>query len=351
MAVTVSTSPFGRLPDGTAVELYTLRCTNGFEVTVSTYGGILTSVRTPDRDGAMGEVTLARNTLEEFVGKSPYYGAFIGRVCNRISRGGFELDGKFYSLASNSGDLHLHGGNLGFDKRVYDAETESDAHSATVYLTRTSPDGEEGYPGALKVKHGITVHDDMRITFTFEAETDAPTIVNLTNHTYWNLSGEEKILNHEVRLPGKAYAATREKIPTGDLVPVSGTPYDFTAWKRIGKEIAALDGTDMGGYDHSWVVDGWKEDRQELRMAAELRAPDTGRVMEVRTTYPAVHFYSGNNLPGQIGRDGSTLTGREALCFECQFFPDTPHRPEFPPIILRPGERFHHLTEHRFFTY
>ncbi len=349
--MTVTRSDFGRLPDGSVADLYTLSNGTGLSVSVSTWGAIVTSVHTPDRNGQSGEITLARNTLDEYLAGHPYFGALIGRVCNRVSGGGFTLNGRFYTVASNAGELHLHGGVRGFDKHLYRAETEIGEEAVTLHLYRTSPDGEEGYPGNMHVHHAIAVHRDMRLTFSFEAETDGPTVVNLTNHTYWNLSGQRRILDTEVRIPGQGYAETAGKVPTGTIVSVAGTPFDFTSWKAVGTDIATLQETEMGGYDHSFTVEEWQPEEPLLRKAAEVRAPDTGRHMEVYTTYPAVHFYSGNNLPGVTGRSGETLEGREALCFECQFFPDAPNRPEFPSIVLNPGKRYHHLTEHRFRTY
>ncbi len=350
VAVSFQKSRFGRLPDGSAVDLYTLRSGRGVSVSISTYGAIITSVHAPDRWGNAGEVTLARDRLEEYLDGHPYYGALVGRVCNRISGGGFTLNDRFYPLSANSGDLHLHGGIRGFDKHLYTAEVEPSDHAVTLHLSRTSPDGEEGYPGNLEVRHSLTVHEDNRLVMTFQAETDAATVVNLTNHTYWNLTGEGNILGHEVRIPGRKYAETSGMVPTGTLAPVSGTPCNFLGWKRVGEEIGQMDETEMRGYDYSFTVEGWEPGEPVLRQAAVVRDPGTGRLMEIYTTYPAVHFYSGNNLPGQLGRDGAVLKGREALCFECQFFPDSPNRPEFPSIVLQPGETYLHRTEHRFLT-
>lgn len=348
MSVSITKSDFGRLPEGTAVDLYTLTADSGFSLSLTNYGGIITSVHAPDRNGALGEVTLARNTLEEYLAGHPYYGALVGRVCNRISGGGFTLDGTSYPLAQNAGSVHLHGGNRGFDAHRYEATTETGDGWARVTLSRRSPDGEEGYPGTLSVDYTVTVYDDDRFLLEFQAETDAPTVVNLTNHCYWNLSTEERIVNHVVRINADEVAETADEIPTGRLAPVAGSAFDFRTAKPVGRDIAALDTDAAGGYDHSFAVARWEPGPAMLREAAEVYAPDTGRVMTVRTSYPAVHFYSGNHLPGETGRAGEQLSGREALCLECQFFPDSPNRPEFPSIELRPGEIYRHVTEHRF---
>jgi len=380
MSVSIEKRAFDRLPDGTAVDLFVLTNSAGVSVSVMTYGAIITSVRTPDRAGRVEEITLARNTLEEYLAGHPYYGALVGRVCNRISRGGFTLDDTFHSVANNAGDLHLHGGVQGFDKFVYRAEAEADADHGTVHFSRVSPDGEEGYPGNLSVRYSVTLDEAMRLTLRYEATTDRATVVNLTNHCYWNLSGEPTILDHEMRIPASRVLEMEGAIPTGRFLPVSGDlssgagssgsssasggthstartgdtgVFDFTEWKAIGRDIVALDGTPAGGYDHSYGIDGWKpvaDDDAEpvLRTAAEARSAATGRTLAVRTSYPAVHFYSGNNLPGEIGRNGETLSGREAFCLECQYFPDSPNRPEFPSIRLEPGERYRHVTEHTF---
>ncbi|MDA3950638.1 MAG: galactose mutarotase [Spirochaeta sp.] len=369
MSPAIRQDDFGRLPDGTAVSLYTLTA-GDISVGVSTYGAVVTSVRVPDRDGLRGEVTLARNTLEEYLAGTPYYGALVGRVCNRVSGGGFELDGTFFSLAANGGGVHLHGGVRGFNAFVYDAEEIDGDAAVSLRLSRVSADGEEGYPGELAVEHTITVTDDNRLLFTFAAQTDKPTVVNLTNHCYWNLSAKSKILEHELRIPTTEIVAAQGSLPTGRIVPVHNGPFDFTEWKRIGRDLAALDDTAEGGYDNSYALDhahatpaarpgaasgdadpSGIPGAPQLSAAADVRAHDTGRRMTVRTSYPAVHFYSGNHLPGEIGRTGETLSGREALCLECQYYPDTPNHPEFPSVVLRPGEHYLEQTEHRFSTF
>jgi len=298
-----------------------------------------------------GKFVVDGQPLEEYLAGHPYYGALVGRVCNRISDGGFELNGRRYDLPLNQqGEIHLHGGLRGFDRQLYAAEPVQDADSAGVRFSRVSPDGEEGYPGNLSVEHTVTLTADNRLIFDFEAVTDAPTVVNLTNHTYWNLSGESTILDHELKLNVEAVAEADDRaLPSGRLLPVAGGPFDFAQWRAIRPGFEALQSSGVNGFDHSLLVAGAPADFGEvLREAAAVRAPASGRMMAVRTTYPAVHLYTGNNLAGELSRSGKRLRGQEALCLECQMFPDAPHRPEFPSIVLEPGQRYHHTTEHRF---
>jgi len=351
MGITIEERPFGTLPEGHAVTLFEITNTAGMSVAVMNYGCIITSVRTRDRRGDLGEITLAYDSFEEYLAGHPYFGAFIGRVANRISGGGFELDGRFYPLAANQrGILHLHGGVAGFDKKLYEADLFSFEDRAGVRFSRVSPDGEEGYPGNLEVTHTVTLTEDDRLVLEYQATTDASTPVNLTNHTYWNLSGEPTILDHELTLAVDAVAAAENALPTGEFVRTQpGDPLDFSDWKRVGADIDLVAGNP--GYDHSYRVDGAStalEATTEPLLAASVRAPASGRRMDVYTTSPDVHFYSGNHLPGQKGREGQTLKGREALCLECEFFPDAPNNPAFPPIVLRPDARYYQKTEHRF---
>jgi aldose 1-epimerase len=350
MSQSILRTEFGRLPDGTAADLFVLDNGKGLRVSVTNWGGIITSVTTPDRDGVPGEVTLAHDTLEEYLAGHPYYGAFIGRFANRISGGGFAIEGARYELAANNGPLHLHGGIRGFDKQLYAAEAEETPEGVFLHLRRTSPAGEEGYPGNLEVLHTIGVTPDMRLTMTFEARTDAPTVFNPTNHTYWNL-GDADVMDHELRLNCDRFVEIHEMVPTGEMPEVADSPFDFRTAKLIGRDFDAVVGPGINGYDHCFVIDGWKPDNAALREAARLRCDATGREMVVRTTFPGVQFYSGNNLPGERGRDGAILEGQEALCLECQFFPDSPNRPEFPSVELRPGQVYLQRTEHEFGTY
>lgn len=351
MAVTIDARPFGALPDGRSVSLYEIKNSAGATVRVINYGCIITSVETRDRHGELGEITMAFDSLEEYLTGHPYYGSFIGRVANRISSGGFTIGDRFYPLVSNQrGIIHLHGGAAGFDKQLYEAHPVTENGLAAVRFTRVSPDGEEGYPGNLSVTHTISLTEDDRLVLEYEATTDARTPVNLTNHSYWNLSGEEKILDHQLILNVDAVAVAENALPTGELAALTpGDPLDFSDWKSIGSDIEKVTGNP--GYDHSYRVVASSTELQasgEPLFAAAVRSRVSGRRMDVYTTSPDVHFYSGNHLPGQKGRDGRVLTGREALCLECEFFPDAPNKPTFPSIYLDPGKRYYQKTEHRF---
>lgn len=348
--MTISKSEFGRLPDGTAADLFVLDNGAGLRLAVTNYGAIITSVRAPDRSGVSEEITLAYDSLQEYLPKHPYFGALVGRVANRISGGGFDLDGKHYTLQNNAGNLHLHGGFRGFDKQIYEAETEESSDALLVHFYRTSPDGEEGYPGALRLRHTVGITADMRLILEYHATSDAPTVVNLTNHTYWNL-GEATIMDHELKLSVDHVVEVNGGIPTGRLIPVSGGPFDFSEWKTVRRDFERVLETGANGYDHCLVVSDTGATGSKLREAARVRSHHTGREMVVSTTYPGMQFYSGNNLPGSVGRQGQGLNGQEALCLECQFFPDAPNQPGFPSVVLRPGEKYLQRTEHRFTTF
>lgn len=350
MGVEVRTETAGSVPGVGPIEAITLESSGGLTVRVLSWGCIITSVRVPDRSGNAGEVTLAFDALEEYVAGHPFYGAFVGRVANRISGGGFTLDGRFFPLAPMKGGLHLHGGSGGFHARGYDLGVTTEPDAAHAIFHRVSADGEEGYPGALTVSHTITVTADNRLRFTFDCQTDAPTVVNLTNHTYWNLAGGGSALDHTVELHADQVAEQRNALVTGRILDVADTPLDFRSPKPLGRDLEAIVSAEINGYDHSFLVRGADPDSPQLLPAATVSEGTSGRRMEVLTTYPVVHLYSGNNLTGQRDRDGKTLAGREALCLECQYLPDSPNRPEFPSIVLRPGERYHHVTEHRFTT-
>ncbi len=348
--MTVTSRNFGRLPDGRAATLYTIEAPGRLVVSVSNYGGIVTSVRAPDRNGAFDEITLAYDTLEEYLSGHPYFGATVGRVANRVSGGGFELDGHRYDITRNQGTLHLHGGSVGFDKHLFSSEPISDNDRAGVRLTLVSPDGDEGYPGELTVAVTITVDATGTLSFHYRATTTSPTPVNVTNHTYWNLAGVGTILAHLLQLHSDhVVAVDRESVPAGELVEVAGTPFDFRAPKAIGRDFAAVAELPQGGYDHCYAIRGWSPgEPATLLPVAEVWSTQTGRRVTVRSTCPGVQFYSGNNLAGWRGRSGETLTGQEAFCLETQFYPDSVNRPEFPSTILRPGETWDHRTEYAF---
>jgi aldose 1-epimerase len=346
-------SPFGTTNAGVAVDLVTLTGPSGIEVDISTWGGIVTRLLVPDRDGKLTDVVLGHERLEPYLAGTPYFGAIVGRYANRIAKGRFSLDGREYPLAVNNGPNHLHGGIRGFDKVVWTADPYVGEAESGVVLSYTSADGEEGYPGNLdaKVTYALTAGGDLRIAY--EATTDAPTIVNLTHHGYWNLAGHDSgdILDHELMIRAGRFTPVDETlIPTGELRSVEGTPFDFRMPYAIGARIEAENEQLQygGGYDHNFVIDGWSGDGA-LRPAAVLRDPESGRRMEVLTTEPGLQFYSGNFLDGSdVGKAGAVYDYRTGLCLETQHYPDSPNQPAFPSTVLRPGETYRSTTVYRF---
>jgi aldose 1-epimerase len=332
---------FGRTADGTEVTLFTLISENGVEASVMTYGALLTSLKTPDRQGRTGEITLGFEDLQPYLGDHPYFGATIGRFANRIGDGRFTLDGKDYSLALNeNGACHLHGGERGFDKVLWNGRAEA----SQVIFTYSSPNGEEGYPGAVEVRAIYRLSDDGVLTTEYVATSDAATPINLTNHTYWNLAGSGDVLSHTLTMSCSHYLPVNKKlVPTGEIRPVSADPaMDFTTPHTLGERIAQV----SGGYDHCYVID---ESSESPAPALVMEESQTGRRMEVRTTQPGVQLYTGNFLDGTItGRGGEVYRKHSGFCVETQAFPDAINRPEFPSCVLRPGERFNHKTEFAF---
>lgn len=333
------------------MQLFTLRSSGGIELDVSSYGGIVTRLLVPDREGRLADIVLGHEAVADYVDNVPYFGAIVGRYGNRIARGRFTLDGVAYELATNNGANHLHGGNRGFDKVVWDAAPYSTDSEAEIVLTHVSPAGNEGYPGELsaRVTYALTTEDELRIDY--EATTDAPTVVNLTHHTYWNLAGHDAgtILDHELTVHASRFTPVDEGlIPTGELRPVGGTPLDFREPAAIGARIEADDEQIRfgGGYDHNYVLDGWTDDGT-LRAAAVLRDTMSGRRMEVLTTEPGLQLYSGNFLGG-IGKGGARYGKRWGMCLETQHFPDSPNQPTFPSTVLRPGDAYRSTTVYRF---
>jgi len=322
--------------------LITHKLTNshGFEVSVTNYGGAVTSLKAPDRDGNFGEIVLGFETLDEYVRCPRYFGALIGRHANRIARGRFTLDGAEYQLPCNNGANHLHGGFKGFDKRIWDVR-ESDK---VLHLSYFSKDGEEGYPGNLSAFVDYTLLDN-ELRIDYRATTDRDTIVSLTNHSYFNLRGVGTILDHELTLNADHFTPVSEDlIPTGEIKSVEGTPMDFRRGKAIGSELQNV----AGGYDHNFVLNN--ADRS-LRLGARLYEPVTGRVLEIFTTEPGMQFYSGNFLDGSlIGRNGVAYELYTGLCLEPQQFPDAPNHRNFPSTILRPGEEYKHTSLYRFLS-
>lgn len=345
----LSQKAFGSMADGKQVTLYTLRNKNGMEMSVMNYGGIIVSLKVPDRQGNIGEVTLGYDSLQQYIDNNPFFGALIGRYGNRIANGGFNLDGQRYTLPTNDGTNQLHGGPKGFDKVYWDITPGSDSTFLT--LTYMSPDGEQGYPGNLSAEVKYTLSDDNEVRIDYTATTDKTTVVNLTNHTYFNLTGDpaqNSILKHSLQINADYFLPVDEKlIPTGDRRPVSGTPFDFTKATVIGTRIDNADPQlKLGrGYDHCWVLNAHDG---SLKQVATLTEPQSGRKMDVLTTEPGIQFYSGNFLnESVVARHGPCAT-RSALCLETQHFPDSPNKPDFPSVVLKPGDTYQTTTVYRF---
>ncbi|MFB6247593.1 MAG: aldose epimerase family protein [Salinibacter sp.] len=355
-APTVERSDFGVTPEGDSVDLYTLSNGNGMTVEVTNYGGIITSLRVPGRGGAVEDVVLGFDSLSAYTSEAyrsanPYFGALIGRYGNRIVGGTFTLDGQTYTLATNDGPNHLHGGTAGFDQVVWDAESFREGGRVGVVLRHTSPDGHGGYPGRLDVEVTYTLLPDNALAVEYRATTTEATPVNLTQHSYFNLDGhgDGPILDHRLRLFADRFTPVDSTlIPTGELRPVAGTPFDFTEPTPIGARIDA-DNRQLeraGGYDHNFVLA--ETDADTLRPAARLYEPDTGRLLTVRTTEPGLQFYSGNFLDGTFTGKGETYERREGLALETQHFPNSPNEPAFPSTILRPDEKYTSRTVFEF---
>jgi aldose 1-epimerase len=339
---TIEVVDFGTLEDGTPVELYTLTNTNGMEVKITNYGGTVTSIVVPDKDGNMENVVLGFDSLDKYLAGTPFFGAIIGRYGNRIGDAQFTLDGETYQLNANDGENHLHGGTVGYDKVMWDAEP---VEGNGVKFTYLSEDGEEGYPGNLDITVVYTLTEDNGLKIDYTATTDKATPVNLTNHSYFNLSGdpESMILDHELMIDADGYTPVDAGlIPTGEIADVEGTAFDFTEPFEIGARIEEV----PGGYDHNFVLN---ESSEEMPVVATLKDPESGRVMEILTKEPGLQFYSGNFLDGSLtGPNGESYVKYAALCLETQHFPDSPNIPEFPSTILEPGETYTTSTIYRF---
>lgn len=349
----VTGEPFGKTPDGQPVELFTLSIGGGMTVNITNYGGIVTALNVPDKDGQLNDVVLGFDSLEPYLNGHPYFGAIIGRYCNRIKGARFSLEDREYSLAANDGKNHLHGGEQGFDKKVWKAETYSDKNKAALHLYYTSQDGEEGYPGTLSVQVIYSLYKGNQFRIHYQAQTDASTPINLTHHGYFNLKGAGKgdILDHMLTIHAGRYAPTdKHLIPKGKLEPVSGTPLDFTSSQAIGERIDQVKGG-FGGYDVSYMVDGWIENGPKLRKVAEVVEPESGREMLVLSTEPDIHFYSANYLDGSIqGKEGKSYGKHSAFCLEAQHFPDSLNHSSFPSVVLEPGRTYTQTTVYSFST-
>ncbi|MEU1183462.1 aldose epimerase family protein [Streptomyces sp. NPDC005820] len=344
-------SLFGKLADGTEIHSWTLE-NGGTRLEVLSYGGIVRSLEIPDREGRLANVSLAFGTIEEYVERTPYFGALIGRYGNRLGAGRYTLDGETHRVDVNDGPNSLHGGAEGFDRRVWDVEPFEEGADVGLRLSRTSPDGEMGHPGtlAVRVTYTLTAAGDWRIDY--EATTDRTTVVNLTNHVYWNLAGEGSgsVADHELSIAAARYTPVGPGlIPTGELAEVAGTPFDFREAKEIGRDLRVADPQLLHsqGYDHNWVLD--KGVTEEPVPVAFLRDPSSGRTLTVATTEPGLQFYSGNFLDGTLtGPGGRVYRQGDALCLETQHFPDSPNQPSFPSTTLRPGETYRSTTVHSF---
>ena len=343
---------FGTAKDGDSVNLYKLTNPKGMIVEITNYGGIITSIVVPDRQGKFADVVLGFDSLDGYLGEQPYFGAIVGRYGNRIANGKFSIGPDTYTLAKNNGENALHGGIRGFDKVVWSAKGFTEKGARGVELKYTSKDGEEGYPGDLYVTVRYTLTDENELRIEYFATTTMPTVLNLTNHSYFNLAGqgEGDILNHVVTINADRFTPVNAGlIPTGHLESVTGTPFDFTKPTTIGSRINADDEQIKlgGGYDHNFVLNGQRSNR----LVAEVVEPKSGRAMEVRTTQPGMQFYTGNFLDGTIrGKQGKVYNRRYGFCMETQHFPDSPNQPAFPSTLLRPGEQYLTQTSYTFTT-
>lgn len=344
--MSIKTESFGKTPDGQAVDLYTLTNRNGLKVSITNYGAILVSMEAPDRQGNLADLTLGYDNLEQYIKRGSFFGATVGRYANRIGGAKFVLDGVEYKLAANNGPNHIHGGKKGFDKVLWKLEDIKDqGNEAFVRLSYLSKDGEEGYPGNLVCTLTYTLTNDNELKISYQAETDKTTIVNLTNHSYWNLAGQGNgdVLGHELMLNADRYTVFGEGlIPTGEIASVNGTPLDFTKPTTIGARIKQVG----SGYDHNYVLNSGGG---KLALCARVNEPNSGRVMEVYTTEPGVQVYTANFMD-VIGKAGKAYKKHYGFCLETQHYPDSPNKPHFPPVVLKPGEKYTSLTVHKFYT-
>jgi aldose 1-epimerase len=347
----ITKETWGKTATGEPVDRYTLTNAKGASVQIITLGGTITSIKVPDRAGTVGEVTLGFDSLEGYLKPHPFFGVLVGRYGNRIGKAAFALDGKTYTLAKNNGEHSLHGGRKGFDKYVWKAREVASSAGLAIELTHVSPDGDEGFPGTLTATVVYTWSDANGLRIDYTATTDKPTVVNLTNHAYFNLSSGAAgtILDHELMLAADHFTPVdKGLIPTGEIRAVKGTPFDFTKARAIGQHIDATDEQIQygGGYDHNFVLKG---NAGTMRLAARVTERTSGRAMDVTTTEPGVQFYTGNFLDGTlVGRGGKTYGKRAGFCLETQHYPDSPNKPKFPSVVLRPGETYRTSTQYAF---
>lgn len=347
---TISLRPFGKTRDGQFVTLFTLDNGHGLRVEVMDYGATIVKLFTPDRRGRSADVALGFGTLREYEKKSPYFGCIAGRFANRIAKGTYKLGSKTYHAAINNGPNSLHGGKVGFDKVLWHAEPAFPKGQPAIKFTYLSADGEEGFPGNLKITMWYLLSKKNGLVIDYQAVTDRTTVINLTNHTYFNLKGEGRgdILDHVLTLGARLYTPVDEtQIPIGELEPVNGTPFDFTKPHTLGERVNSDDIQLLrgNGYDHNFVLNS--QDGKAAK-AATVFEPKTGRIMEVFTTEPGIQLYTGNFLDGPIGKSGKPYKRRSGLCLECQHYPDSPNQPNFPTTTLKKGEIYSQVTEYRF---
>lgn len=333
--------------EGQDIYLYHLQNANGIEVDITNFGATVTAITTPDKEGNFTDIAFGYDNLQGYINDNHYIGAIVGRYANRIAGGLVELDGKFHQLTVKPGGYHHHGGAVGFNKKVWKPTFIMNNGSPAVKMEYLSPDGEEGFPGNLLVTVTYTLNDQDQLIVDFSAKTDKITLLNLTQHTYFNLAGHASgnILEHELMMPLNSYLpVTKSQVPHGEIAPVNGTPFDFKTSKAIGKDIDAADEQLIlsDGYDHSWVIKS--ENSGELKLAAQVTEAGSGRVLTVYTTEPAVHLYPGNALDGPVGKDGAIYTRRSGFCLETQQYPDSPNQPHFPNTVLKEGEIFKSKT-------
>jgi aldose 1-epimerase len=348
----IQSLPYGQLPDGRRVDLYVLGAlgnASGVAVRVMTYGSTIVSIRTPDRHGVHRDIVLGFDTLDGYLAPHPYFGATIGRYANRIARGRYTLDGIDYQLACNNGPNHLHGGLAGFDKRLWTASLRSACGTTWLDMNYASADGEEGYPGALHARASYALNDDNELTIEYEARCDRATIVNLTNHAYFNLAGRGDVLDHVFHFPAAYFLPVDETlIPSGEMRPVRGTLMDFTSPSDLRSRLMQRDAqlSIAGGYDHTWMQ---LPDGGAMHLAAHVHEPRSGRTLSIKTTQPGIQFYSGNQLDSSVaGKSDRHYLKHAGFCLEPQRFPDTPNHAEFPPAVLRPGDVYREISIYRF---
>jgi aldose 1-epimerase len=346
MAHRITQAPFGTMPDGTPVDCHTLTNAHGLVCKAVSYGATITELHVPDRDGRLGDVVLGFDNLPQYLNESPFFGCVVGRFANRIARGRFTLDGRTYSLPINNPPNTLHGGDRGFDKAVWAARAADNPEGPSLIFEHMSPDGDQGFPGTLKVRMTYTLTHGNELRIDYFATTDRTTTVNLTNHSYFNLACKGDILGHGLRLSASRYTPVDAGlIPTGAIEDVAGGPLDFTESKPIGRDIRRLAGS-TNGYDHNFVIDGGGT---RLVLAARVHDPESGRTLEVTTDQPGVQLYTSNGFDGTlVGKRGVAIPLHGAFCLETQHFPDSVNQPSFPTTLLRPGESFRSTTIHRF---